>query len=140
MVFRAKLRRLEFDTRQGKLIEAAVVKEVVLQPLILFDWGGSPHGFPLRIPFFITVRGSLIDPPFEAPDTSGLREADHFLWIDGTRTDRLGKCIRTWLRKLAAIRPCSADWKFFENSPEEGRLGNAASSPRLGAEGHRVDA
>jgi len=27
MVFRAKLRRLEFDTRQGKLVEAAVVKE-----------------------------------------------------------------------------------------------------------------
>ena len=27
MVFRAKLRRLEFDTRQGKLIEAALVKE-----------------------------------------------------------------------------------------------------------------
>ena len=27
MVFRAKLRRLEFDTRQGKLIEAAIVKE-----------------------------------------------------------------------------------------------------------------
>lgn len=27
MVFRAKLRRLEFETRQGKLIEAALVKE-----------------------------------------------------------------------------------------------------------------
>jgi hypothetical protein len=27
MVFRAKLRRLEFETRQGKLIEAAIVKE-----------------------------------------------------------------------------------------------------------------
>lgn len=27
MVFRAKLRRLEFDTRQGKLVEATVVKE-----------------------------------------------------------------------------------------------------------------
>jgi hypothetical protein len=27
MVFRAKLRRLEFDTRQGKLVEAIVVKE-----------------------------------------------------------------------------------------------------------------
>jgi hypothetical protein len=27
MVFRANLRRLEFDTRQGKLVEAAVVKE-----------------------------------------------------------------------------------------------------------------
>ena len=27
MVFRAKLRRLEFDTRQGKLVEAAVVKD-----------------------------------------------------------------------------------------------------------------
>ena len=27
MVFRAKLRRLEFDTRRGKLVEAAVVKE-----------------------------------------------------------------------------------------------------------------
>jgi hypothetical protein len=27
MIFRAKLRRLEFDTRQGKLVEAAVVKE-----------------------------------------------------------------------------------------------------------------
>ena len=27
MVFRAKLRRLEFDTRQGKLIEVAIVKE-----------------------------------------------------------------------------------------------------------------
>ncbi len=41
MVFRAKLRRLEFDTRQGKLIEAAVVKErwaailVVLKERIL---------------------------------------------------------------------------------------------------------
>ena len=30
MVFRAKLRRLEFETRQGKLIEAAIVKERVL--------------------------------------------------------------------------------------------------------------
>lgn len=27
MVFRAKLRRLEFETRQGRLVEAAVVKE-----------------------------------------------------------------------------------------------------------------
>ena len=27
MVFRAKLRRLEFDTRQGRLIEVAIVKE-----------------------------------------------------------------------------------------------------------------
>jgi hypothetical protein len=27
MLFRAKLRRLEFDTRQGKLVEAAGVKE-----------------------------------------------------------------------------------------------------------------
>ena len=27
MVFRAKLRRLEFETRQGKMIEAAIVKE-----------------------------------------------------------------------------------------------------------------
>jgi hypothetical protein len=27
MVFRAKLRRLEFETRQGKLIEVAIVKE-----------------------------------------------------------------------------------------------------------------
>ncbi len=27
MVFRAKLRRLEFETRQGKLIEAAIVKD-----------------------------------------------------------------------------------------------------------------
>ncbi len=41
MVFRAKLRRLEFDTRQGKLIEAALVKErwvailVVLKERIL---------------------------------------------------------------------------------------------------------
>jgi hypothetical protein len=41
MVFRAKLRRLEFETRQGKLIEAAIVKErwaailVVLKERIL---------------------------------------------------------------------------------------------------------
>jgi hypothetical protein len=35
MVFRAKLRRLEFDTRQGKLVEAAVVKRAV---------GGHPRG------------------------------------------------------------------------------------------------
>ena len=41
MVFRAKLRRLEFETRQGKLIEAAMVKErwaailVVLKERIL---------------------------------------------------------------------------------------------------------
>ena len=41
MVFRAKLRRLEFETRQGKLIEAAIVKErwaailVVLKDRIL---------------------------------------------------------------------------------------------------------
>lgn len=41
MVFRAKLRRLEFDTRQGKLVEAAVVKErwaailVVLEERVL---------------------------------------------------------------------------------------------------------
>jgi hypothetical protein len=27
MVLRGKLRRLEFDTRRGKLVEAAVVKE-----------------------------------------------------------------------------------------------------------------
>ena len=27
MVFRAKLRRLEFETRQGKLIEAVIVKD-----------------------------------------------------------------------------------------------------------------
>jgi hypothetical protein len=41
MVFRAKLRRLEFETRQGKLIETAIVKErwaailVVLKERIL---------------------------------------------------------------------------------------------------------
>lgn len=41
MVFRAKLRRLEFETRQGKLIEVAIVKErwaailVVLKERIL---------------------------------------------------------------------------------------------------------
>lgn len=41
MVFRAKLRRLEFETRQGKLIDAALVKErwaailVVLKERIL---------------------------------------------------------------------------------------------------------
>jgi phage terminase Nu1 subunit (DNA packaging protein) len=38
MVFRAKLRRLEFDTRQGKLVEAAVVKErLAAIPVVIME-------------------------------------------------------------------------------------------------------